>query len=141
MIKRMGELKTLNKRRKYPEDGIKKALTQSQNDLRNYRPKSDETVLPFVSTYNPNNPEMFRIVKENQHILERSETMKEIMNSKKFLKSKRQMPNLKRILCKARFRKPQSFTVAKCKRGNCGLCKHLIEGVQFKLKEMARLSL
>ena len=44
--------------------------------------KSDETVIPFVSTYNPNNPEMFRIIEENQHILERSDTMKEIMNSK-----------------------------------------------------------
>ena len=88
MIKRMEELKTFLKRRKYPlrlvEDDINKALSKSQNDLRNYRPKSDETVFPFVSTYNPNNPEMFRIIKENQHILERSDTMKEIMNSKKF---------------------------------------------------------
>lgn len=43
---------------------------------------------------------MFRIIKENQHILERSDTMKEIMNSKKFLKSKRQMPNLKEYYVK-----------------------------------------
>ena len=132
----MEELKTFPKRRKYPlrlvENGIKKALTQSPNNLRNYRPKLYETVIPFVSTYNPNNPEMIRIIKENQHILERSDTMKEIMNSKKFLKSKRQMPNLKRMLCKARFSKQQSFIVTKCKRGNCGLCKHLIEDGQFK---------
>ena len=60
--------------------------------------------------------------------------MKEIMNSKKFLKSERQLPNLKRILCKAWFSKQQSFTVTKCKRGNCGLCKHLFEGGQFKFK-------
>ena len=55
MINRMEELETF--------------LTQSENDLRNYRPKSDETVITFVPTYD--NPEMFQFVKENQHIPER----------------------------------------------------------------------
>ena len=44
------------------------------------------------------------------------------------------MPNLKRILCKARFSKQQSFTVTKCKKGNCALCKHLIESGQLQFK-------
>ena len=92
----------------------------------------DKEYIPYVSPFNPNNPEVFGVIKQNQQILERRDIMESVLKQKPLLKSKRQAWNLQRILTRARF---DSHTienvVTKCHRGNCGLCKHLLGGNRF----------
>ena len=57
---KLKELKQTLRRQKYPEkiieNGIAKALKFSQNDLRKNKERKESNILPFISTYNPNNP-------------------------------------------------------------------------------------
>ena len=135
--KRMEELNQDLIKRKFPilliQNGINKAMEKNQCDLRQVKNKNvDKEYIPYVSTFNPNNPDLFGIIKQNQHILERSDIMESVLKQKPLLKSKRQAWNLQRILTRARF---DSHTienvVTKCHRGNCGLCKHMLEGNHF----------
>ena len=108
-------------------------MGKNQCDLRQVKNKNvDKEYIPYVSTFNPNNPELFGIIKQNQHILERSYIMESVLKQKPLLKSKRPGWNLQCILTRARF---DSHTienvVTKCHRGNCGLCKHMLEGNHF----------
>ena len=58
--------------------------------------------------------------------------MKGIISKYKFIKSKRQPYNLKRLLTKAKFTSNYEHTVKKkCNRPNCGLCIYLLEGNYF----------
>lgn len=135
----MQELKECLIKRKYPlhliTDGIDKALNQDQRVLRQVNAKPNTGIIPFVSTFNPNNPEMFNFMKQNVPILKCSSRMKSVLDATPLLKSKRQAHNLKNILTRARYdRTPQTKTVVKCGRGNCGLCRHLVEGHTFNFK-------
>ena len=60
----------------------------------------------------------------------------ETFKDKVFLKSKRQPPNLKRLLTKARFtNKPkEDYKVSKCNEPRCGLCKYISEGSSANFK-------
>jgi len=61
--------------------------------------------------------------------------MRNVLDKFSFIKSKRQPPNLKRLLTKAKFCEDESIPeVKRCGRGNCALCAHLIEGTLFKSK-------
>ena len=62
------ELKTILKTQKYPkmvvEKGIEKGLAIPQEQLRSEKLKKKDDTLPFISTYNPNNPNVFPKVRE-----------------------------------------------------------------------------
>ena len=125
----MKELKQDLMRRNYPilliNDGIEKAMEKDIKELRQVKEKlnQNQIISTFVSTFNPQNPELFSVIKQNEHILEESDTMKSILEKTPFLKGKRQAWNLQRILTRARFAKQASkYIVKKCNRGNCGLC-------------------
>ena len=60
--------------------------------------------------------------------------MKELYSKYKFLKSKRQPKNLKKLLIKACFdSEPINPEVRKCDGKKCGLCTHFIEGSSFQV--------
>ena len=80
---------------------------------------------------------MFGILKGNIHILTNDQTMREALSTYKIIKSKRQPPNLKKILTKAKFAEQASRTshkVFKCTCANCALCDYLAEGHSFNFK-------
>ena len=58
------------------------------------------------------------------------------LEEKFFLKSKRQPPNLKRLLTKARFTNnpKEDYKVSKCNEPRCGLCKYITEGSSANFK-------
>ena len=96
-----------------------------------YAYKNEEEVLPYVSTFNPNNTEMFGIFKNNMNILTNDQTMREALSTSKIIKSKRQPPNLKRLITKAKFTEQKIKTsnkLFKCNRPNCALCVCIEEG-------------
>ena len=59
----------------------------AREDLRVVREKQNENLIPFVSTFNPPNPEMFNTIRQNLPILHEDETMKEIMQNYPIIKS------------------------------------------------------
>ena len=91
--KRMEELKQDLMKRNYPilliNDGIEKTMEKDIKELRQVKEKLNQNqIIPFVSTFNPQNPELFSVIKQNVHILEKSDTMKSILEKTPFLKRK-----------------------------------------------------
>ena len=74
---KLKELRTILKTQKYPkmvvEKGIEKALAIPQEQLRSEKLKKKDDILPFISAYNPNNPNVFPKVRE---IIETSKSQK-----------------------------------------------------------------
>ena len=96
----MDELRIVLINQKYHKNvidkGIQKAMNVTREDLRVVREKKNENLIPFDSTFNPKNPEMFNTIRQNLPILHEDETMKEIMQNYPIIKSKRQPWNLKK---------------------------------------------
>ena len=138
LINRMKELKMFLLKQNYPEslidDGIEKAMKLEKSTLRTVKDKSEDQVMPYVSTHNPKNPDIYNVIQFNLPILHEDPKMSSILSNFKMIKSKRQPKNLKRLLTKAKFNSNNYHEVKRCQRPNCGLCKHLIEGdaIEFK---------
>ena len=138
LINRMTELKSFLLKQNYPESlidgGIAKAMNLDKNTLRTIKNKTDDKVIPYVSTHNPKNPEIYKVIQFNLPILKEDPRMNDILSNFKIIKSKRQPNNLKRLLTKAKFSNCDHHEVKRCHRPNCGLCVHLIEGDAFEFK-------
>ena len=82
---RLTELRTILKTQKYPkmvvEKGIEKALAIPQKQLRSEKLKKKDDILPFISTYNPNNPNVFPKVREIYRNLQSSKTLGKILQT------------------------------------------------------------
>ena len=110
-------------------------MNLNRQTLRIIKDKVQENIILFFSTFNPKNPEVFNIIKQNLPILQEDTQMKELYSKYKFIKSKCQPKNLKKLLTKARFDSiPITLEVKKCNGKKCGLCIHLIEGNLFQFK-------
>ena len=103
LITRLEELKTFLLKQKYPasliEDSIQKIKTLKRQDLfeKPNEPKQyDNNLIPYVTTFNPHNPEIFPELRHNKSILLRNDRLKSMFKHNTFLKSKRQPPNLKK---------------------------------------------
>ena len=137
---RFKELEKLLTKQKYPitliKGGIEKARKLDRNSLlTEIKDKSSTNIIPFVSTYNPRNPETYQEIQQDVNILKRDPYMNDILKNYKIIKSKRQPPNLKHLLTKAKFSEIYNTPkVTRCRRSNCGLCKHLIEGEKVDFK-------
>ena len=138
LINRMTELKSFLLKQNYPESlidgGIAKAMNLDKNTLRTIKNKTDDKVIPYVSTHNPKNPEIYKVIQFNLPILKEDPKMNDILSNFKIIKSKRQPNNLKRLLTKAKFSNSDHHEVKRCHKPNCGLCVHLIEGDAFEFK-------
>ena len=93
-------------------------------------------MIPYVTTFNPNNPEIYPNIKQFKSILQRNYELHGIFRGKVFPKSKRQPPNIKRLLTKAIFthQPKEDYKVSKCNEPRCGLCKYIIEGSSANFK-------
>ena len=93
--------------RHYPkqiiETGIVKANALSREELLTKKTKEENEIIPFVHTFNPNNPNMFQIIHDSMPIIKTDEALKTAFKGTKLISSKRQSPNLKQILTKASF--------------------------------------
>ena len=138
LINRMKELKMFLLKQNYPENlidgGIEKAMNLEKSTLRTVKDKTEDQVMPYVSTHNPKNPEIYNVIQFNLPILHEDPKMSNILSNFKMIKSKRQPKNLKRLLTKAKFNSNNYHEVKRCQRPNCGLCRHLIEGDAFDFK-------
>ena len=116
------------------EKGTEKALATPQEELRSEKLKKKDDVLQFISTYNPNNPNMFPKVSEVYENLQTSKTLDKIFAKHKLIDCKRQPSNLKRILCSSNFsRNKPTFETTKCGKSSF-CCDYIIEAELFKFK-------
>ena len=61
------------------------------------------------------------------------DSLKDNMNQTKLIHSKRQPPNLQRILCKSEYVNEENMKVSKCGK-NCVCCEYIMEGPSFNFK-------
>ena len=135
---KLKEIKAILKTQKYPkmvvEKGIEKALAIPQKQLRSEKLKKKDDILPFISTYNPNNPNVFPKVREIYRNLQTSETLGKIFAKHKLIDCKRQPSNLKRLLCSSNISTNNStFKTTKWGK-SCFCCDYIIEAELFKFK-------
>ena len=127
---RLEEMKHFFLSRGYPqkliEDSIAKALSIPQHILRQTKHKQSTDVLPFVHTHNPNNPNLTHIVRSTLETLKHDKRMKEVLAKTKFIPSKRQAPNLGKLLTRAKLTNTQTNNGSfKCQDKKCKNCKHM----------------
>ena len=106
-------------------NALKRAADIPKEDLR--KPKeieSDKNKIPFVSTYNPNNPNLFPEINAVLNTLINN-NVNGFNKDLKIIKAKRQGKNLKKILTKAEF-SSKEIGVFKCGDKRCECCNHLL---------------
>ena len=138
--KKLNELQSTLQKQKYPknliENGIERALQIPQTDLRKPKARSNEKVLAFTTTFNPNNPDVFKIVKQSLDHIKTSTNIKEALDSHILINPKRQPPSLQRLLCKSEYIRPEKIKVSKCGK-NCICCNYISEGTEINFKHCA----
>ena len=138
--KRLYELKIFLKRQHYPEglidSAIRKALDIPINELRNTRDKDENNGenIPFVITHNLRNHNILSSAKRFFPILEQSPNMKNLVKESNIINSRRQAPNLKRLLTRAKYEESSTSCVHKCGDPRCGTCEIIEEGSTKILK-------
>ena len=107
------KLQTLLLEQHYPERiikaGISKALKILQSKLRNVKKQEEKKILPFISTFDPNNPKTLPLIKQTLENLKTSDWMRNALEKVKFIKYKRQPLNLGGILCNGSFHPVTQF--------------------------------
>ena len=142
-LKRLSELKTSLRKQTFPialiENSIKRALQVPLNDLRKPKEKGREEIIPFVSAHNPNNPNIFPIIRQTFESFQHSRTMPNVFNGKKLINSMRQAPNLERLLCKSKFMSVEEhFHVNSCGK-NCVCCPYLLKVSSYLFKKVNKV--
>ena len=136
--KHLEELKNTLYRQEYLmkiiEAGIKKALSIPQEQLRQKSTKTTEHILPFISTHNPNNAQVFNIIKSSVDYL-KANKVPGFNKELKVIQSRRQAPNLKKILTKAEFTS-RNPGVSKCGDKRCECCHHLLLSDAYKFENI-----
>ena len=134
---RLKELETLLKKQRYPQNiiktGLEKARSLEQSDLRKSKTKSSEKTLAFITTHNPNNPNIFPMIKSSLQQLNSVPYLKNELNNINLINSKRQPPNLERMLCNTEYIDEDQLGVKKCGK-NCVCCPYLLETKTYKFK-------
>lgn len=137
---RLSELEVFLTAQGYPKtvisNGIQKAISMGPFSTRAPKTCSSKEILPFVSTFNPQNVNMFPIIRNKfEELKQTSDHMKTVLDKYTLINSKRQPKNLKRLLICSKFEsvvdKPK---VSKCKTPRCGTCDILIECSTFTFK-------
>ena len=140
---RLRELRLYLKNQQYPEEivehGIQKALEKGpiHTELREqvHVTSNQNNIIPFVTTYNPRDYNIFHFMKQIEFNLNSSERMKNVLQKKKIINSKRQPKNLKGVLSSSKFDFHESSpSVKKCTDKRCMICPSLIEGTSFTFK-------
>ena len=132
------------KNQQYPEEivehGIQKALEKGpiHTELREqvHVTSNQNNIIPFVTTYNPRDYNIFHFMKQIEFNLNSSERMKNVLQKRKIINSKRQPKNLKGFLSSSKFDFHESSpSVKKCTNTRCMTCPSLIEGASLTFKD------
>ena len=94
---------------------------------------TEDNLLCLVTTYNPNNPQVFQLVKKTLSMLNQNSSLRSMMSKTKVLHSQRQPRNLKRMLTNSYFfsQKDTDPGVKSCGTKRCGTCPYFKQGKEF----------
>ena len=115
------------------EFGINKASSIPLQELRTPKTISNDNSLPFITTYNPNSPNVYEMIDKSVEYLKRNKVGS--FENLRLIKSKRQAPNLKKILTKAELSQKQ-VGVFKCPDKRCECCASLLLGNSCTFKNV-----
>jgi len=119
------------------EIGINKAAAIPQDELRKPKVCENKKAVAFVSTYNPNNPKVFHLIKSAVNTL-KDNKVKGFQNLE-LIHARRQAPNLKRILTTSDFKsKDPEVGVFKCGDPRCECCEALLLGKSYTFKNVKK---
>ena len=86
----LAELRKFLKRQDYPKavigNGVERAKSKGPISGSQERQKSEDSVIPLVSTYNPNNTKMIPFIRSCEPLLKQSSRMKLILDNYKILR-------------------------------------------------------
>ena len=118
--------------KKVVEIGIQKALKIPQTELHQPKKIGSNNKKTFISTFNPNNPKIFDLVKSGANTL-----VENNINSFKnrLIHAKWQPPNLKRILTNSLFAN-KIAAIFKCSDSRCLCCQQLLLGISYTVKKV-----
>ena len=124
-LKNLENLKSNLSKHHYPysliKEGFQKALSKPQKDLQKPKKLSNENILLFITTFNPNNLSINSTSKSLVNCLKNNNVSG--FHNIKLIQSKCQSPNLKKLSTKAEFGKALSGTFnCSDKRGECCNC-------------------
>ena len=88
---------------KLVDDQFRKASTISRSDLIRTRSRSKRKLFPFVTTLNPNLPDVGRIIRKHRVILESNPKLKELFPPNSIIASFRRSKSLKELLAPSRY--------------------------------------
>ena len=92
----------------------------------------NDNSLPFITTYNANNQNVYEMIDKSVECLKWNKV--DSFENVRIMKSKRQAPNLKRILTKVEFSQKQ-VGVYKCPDKRCECCASLLLGNSYTFKK------
>ena len=89
--------------------------------------------MPFITTFNPNNPNIYSTIKSSVNCLKNNNVSG--FHNIKLIQSKRQSPNLKKLLTKAEFGEVLSGTF-NCSDKRCECCNYLLINDHYTFKNV-----
>ena len=106
--------------------------------LREPKTAKNEEIIPFTFTYNPNNPNVFPIIKQSFDNFQYSKAMSNIFQRKKLVRSMSQAPNLSRLLCRSKFESQhKNHEVKNCEK-SCVSCTYLLKASLYQFKRVKK---
>ena len=101
--------------------------------MRKPKDRSNEGIIAFTSTYNPNNPNIENEIRDSIEKIKKAKPENSTFRKSKLVNSKRQPPSLERLLCKSEYIHPNNYGVTKCGK-NCVCCSYIGECKEIKFK-------
>ena len=105
-------------------------------ELRTPKTISNDNSLPFITTYNPNNPNVYEMIDKSVECLKQNKV--DGFENLRVTKSKRQAPNLKKTLTKAEFSQKQ-VGVYNCPAERCECCASLLLGNSYTFENIDKI--
>ena len=123
----------------YPEKvveiGILKALTIPLTELSQLKTIENNNNLAFISSFNPNNPKTFDLVKSGENTL--VENNVNVFKNIRLIDAKRHPPNLKKALTNSLFTN-KTAGVFKCLDSRCLWCHQLLLEIAYTFKNVGK---
>ena len=123
---------------KLVNDQFSKASAFSRNDLLQTRAKEAKKLFPFVTTFNPNLPDVGNIIRKHLLVLHSNPKLKELFPRGFVIPAFRRSKNLKELLAPSRFKIAEGQIshdnngCFKCDRNTCNLCQNFfVESKSF----------
>ena len=128
---RLKELKSYLLKQNYPQklisDAFLKVTNLDRRQILQEPSKIRKPVIPFITIYNPHNPNIFKHIRNSLPILQTDPKFTSNLQNSNITKCYRQPKNLKQLLCSSTFPECSSKPcVSKCDTPRCQLCEIII---------------